>query len=169
MEANDNPLEAFLKWYGTLPPNHRVDIAYFTSVSFPGHAFDGCDRTDAETLVAGFVGWIEKYSRDYIKGVGLSLVIRTAVSFHLTDRRWHRTEWKNTEANLKRAHEWATAEGHESMAAHADQWLQEIPFRAKQWEETSKGWFEFCNGPFSDENLNRWQEEMMIKKGDADT
>ena len=40
MEANDNPLEAFLKWYGTLHPDHRVDIAYFASVSFPCRAFE---------------------------------------------------------------------------------------------------------------------------------
>ena len=162
MEPKSNsPLQKFLKWYATLPTSHRLDIAYFTSASFPGHAFDGCDQTDAEILVQGFIGWIDKYSCDRIKGVGLSLFIRTAISFNLTDRRWNRAEWNNPEACLTRAQDWATAEGHESMAAHAEEWRLEIPFKAKQWEKTSKEWFEFCNGPFSDENLNRWEGDMI--------
>jgi hypothetical protein len=88
------------------------------------------------------------------KIVGLGLILRALTSFVLANRSTPE-DWKRAKANqeliLERARDMQT-----SLAERLAPGLEQVPLRAKRWQNAAEDWTALCDSELSDDAISSW-------------
>ena len=150
-----NPIEIVLEWYATAPLAHRVDIAFFVLSLLPDYPHE--KAREADCMIENFNEWIIKDSDDKLHSVGKVLIMRSFINYTLLNKRLENKDWEVTQELWRYLEREAEKDGSLDIVELMRKNQRQLPLAKRQWQKTLKKWESLCEGPLSDEDLEKWR------------
>ncbi|CAD6561192.1 hypothetical protein ACFQ3P_40105 [Paraburkholderia sabiae] len=154
MADSKTPLEHFLSWFATVPPDHQLDIA--TVASFlPG--FESVQRVDDHSQIPNrFVDVVRSYmaTESKLSEKAMSITLHYYVGPEIVEKR-AASDWRAGQAGLG---EVMDTLGYQEDDPQLQSGVNAAEFRHRQWIATRDKWRRLVAGPFSIEAIRRFAE-----------
>ncbi|MDR7009664.1 hypothetical protein [Paraburkholderia strydomiana] len=153
MADSETPLDYFLNWFQSVPPDHQVDIA--TVASFlPGfksaqHAADPSEIPDR------FVGIVRSYTttESKLSEKAMAITLHYYIGPEIVEKR-AACDWRAGQAGLREVMDILGHQGDPELQPG----VNSAEFRQRQWIATRDKWRSLVAGPFSIEAIRRFAE-----------
>ncbi|MEI7297058.1 hypothetical protein WCQ02_33435 [Paraburkholderia tropica] len=155
MADSKAPLEHFLSWFESIPPDHQMDIAMLASF-LPG--FRSVQRVDDYNQVPNRFA---KIVRSYVTTPSRLSEKATAITLHyyigpeIVEKR-AASDWRASQADLR---EFMTIRGYPDDPQFRSG-INAAEFRHRQWIATRDKWRSLVEGPFSIEAIRRFAQRL---------
>jgi hypothetical protein len=145
---SQNPMEAFIDWFNSIPPSHREEIALHMAFYFPGFHETPIPQTGVDSK---FIEYISQNNSSPMRVIGICIALHSIIEFTIMKNHGKRELIKDQANNLKGLQEFITAKRGEEAAKFVEKLRIEHPFKAAQWVNTAESWRAFCENNFTDE------------------
>jgi hypothetical protein len=154
MANSKTPLEHFLGWFATVPPDHQMDIA--TVASFlPG--FESVQHVDDHTQIPNrFVEIVRSNTttKSKLSERAMSITLHYYIGPEIVEKRVA-SDWRAGQAALR---EVMDTLGYQDDDPQLRSGVSAAEFRHRQWIATRDKWRSLVAGPFSIEAIRRFAE-----------
>jgi len=151
-----NPIKTIAEWLSKVPIEIRAEIAFFVLTLLPDYQIQKI--ADTEHLIENFNEWLLKDSDSKLRSIGKALMIRSFINYTILTKRFEKKDLESTQELWRVVKREAAGNGLLDIIEQMEKNQLQMPLRKRHWHQTLNEWIYLCEGPLSDENIEKWQQ-----------
>ena len=150
-----NPMKTIAEWFSKLPNEIRAEIAFFVFTLLPDYQLQKI--ADTENLIENFDEWLIKDTDSKLRSVGKALVIRAFINYTILTKRFEKKDLESTQVLWRVVKRETIGNDLLDIIEQMEKNQRQMPLRKRHWHQTLNEWIYLCEGPLSDESIEKWQ------------
>jgi hypothetical protein len=151
-----NPITTIFEWFSKLPIEIRVEIAFFVLTLLPD--YQPKKIADTEHLIANFNKWLLKDTDSKLRTIGKTLMIRAFINYTILTKRFEKKDLESTQELWRVVKRETVGDDLMDIIEQMEKNHLQKPLRKRIWHHTLNEWISLCEGPLSDEYIEKWQQ-----------
>jgi hypothetical protein len=151
-----NPIMTIFEWFSKVPIEIRAELSFFVFTLLPDYPLQKI--ADTENLIENFNEWLLKDSDSKLRSIGKTLIIRAFINHTILTKKFEKKDLESTQELWRLVKRDTVGNDLQDIVEQMEKNELQRPLRKRHWHQTLNEWIYLCEGPLSDENLEKWQQ-----------